>query len=161
MATERQLLLIRDLEASIRAIEMEGIPELERTIGLICDRASTIAQNVRPMVESLKRSGDKANLSRIRAVFDKGAKIPSFLEDVKVVRGGTVPPETDLPPTGRERKARASVSVRPSGDDAEELDRELDAVEVIARCLRPFDRGTKSRILDAVKPLAHLGEMHG
>lgn len=166
MATDRQLEIIGDLEAAVVAIEQEGIPREEVTIGLLCDRAGHIPQNVKPIVETLKKHGDKHNLSRIRVVFDHARKIPAFLEDVKVIkpRGetpeftlqGSLPPSEVIPPTGRKRAAQIPISAILEGTMKGES-HEWEAAASIHATLMPFGKTARERIVGTISHFIGMG----
>ena len=149
MATEKQLEMIQDLETAIKAIEAEGVETESITIGLICDRAGCIPQNVRPMVESMKKKSDRVNLSRVKRVFEKARVMPTFLDDVRFVNVEASSSEEDRPPTGKQRKARVAVSAVPEGK-SEGDDLEWDAATEIRASLRSFTQQARERIIGTV-----------
>lgn len=158
MATMRQLQIIEDLETAAKVIELEGIAREDVTIGLICERAGHIPQNVKPIVESLKAKQDRENLSRIKRVFEKAWKMPSFLEGVRAVHVSQKSEDAsqiDYPcvplsaPSGKERAARNRVSAIEEGN-LEGQDEEWDAASDIRAILKPFRRYARERIIGTV-----------
>jgi len=156
MATDKQLEMIVDLEKGIKAIEMEEIPTEEITIGLICDRAGCIPQNVRPMVESMKKKNDKVNLSRVKRVFEKARQMPSFLDDVRFVNAEPVRADDDRPPTAKQRNARIAQSVHQEGN-SEGQDAEWEAASQIRASLRLFSHAARVRIIGTVSHSFEVG----
>ncbi len=150
MATARQLEVIEALEASLRALEHEGIPYLERTMTMICDRAGENFYAVRPMIEAAKRKGDTVLLSRFRAVFSKAVKMPACLEDVNEPLRASETSEA-LPPTAREREAQ----IANSGPDRIKLKRK--AHDVVMDTLEDLTKAERERVISSVSEYYGVG----
>lgn len=156
MANERQLDMIRDLESAIRAITAEGIQPEETTIGLICDRAGLIVQNVRPTVLSLKRNEDFVSLARIKRVFLKAKQMPTWLEDVEIPDGEPEALKLDAFPTGKERRAQIAQSA-PQNDVLDMEERIVQAATMVARTCMPFSKDARERVISAASVLCGVG----
>jgi hypothetical protein len=171
MATDYQQDFVNNIEASIKALAVQG--KTPPSISAIMEDAGYDAGGLFAIVQRLKEGGEKELLSRLRSAFEYAKKMPISLEDVKPVKIDSRPEVLTSPPgfflesqmvdseplgDSPRPKYKSGKVAAPTAPVYPPTEDEATALAHVLSILRPLKHQGRSRILGASSIFFGVGE---